>query len=124
MESEMVAYRFGFAAAALVLVATPALAQNGAIRSAHDAITRGDYAGVERVLFAEQRIFPGNAEVLINLAAVYAGTGRAQQAAALYRQVLTRGDVLLDLNDNRTMSSHAIATTGLRRVSSLQTAAR
>lgn len=119
----MVTIRFGLAAA-MILVASPALAQGGAIRTAHDAITRGDYTRAEQLLLAEQRIFPGNAEVLVNLAAVYARTGRVQQASTLYRQVLAREDVLLDLNADRTASSHAIAATGLRRVSSLQTAAR
>lgn len=111
-------------AAATVGLAIPAAAQNGPIRTAHDAFAQGDYTRAERLLTAEQRIFPNSPEVLVNLAAVYARTGRAQQAAALYQQVLSRGDVLLDLGTDRTVSSHAIATIGLQRVSVLQTAAR
>lgn len=112
------------AAAAGIMVAAPACAQDRAVRAAHDAIAVGDLGHAERLLTAEQRIFPHSPEVLINLAAVYGRTGRSQQASALYREVLTREDVLLDLSAENTVSSHAIAEAGLRRVSSLQTAAR
>lgn len=110
--------------AAALVSAMPALAQNGAIRAAHDAFAGGDYARAEAVLIAEQRIFPNSPEVLVNLAAVYSRTGRASQAATLYRQVLAREDVLLDLSADRTVSSHAIATRGLGRITATQTAAR
>lgn len=113
-----------FAAAVAVLAAIPAMAQSGAVRAAHDAFGAGDYVRAERVLMAEQRIYPNNPEVLVNLAAVYARTGRAAQASMLYRQILAREDVLLDLDADRTMSSHALATAGLQRVTTLQTAAR
>ncbi|MES2337481.1 MAG: tetratricopeptide repeat protein [Pseudomonadota bacterium] len=113
----------GFTAAA-VLLASPALAQDGAIRTAHAAIASGDFIRAEQVLTAEQRVFPDSPEVLINLAAVYARTGRVAQAAALYRHVLSRADVLMDQSGDRTASSHLIARTGLQRVSTLQTAAR
>ena len=112
------------AATAAAMLATPASAQSGAIRTAHDAFVQGNYARAEQVLTAEQRIFPNSPEVLVNLAAVYTRTGRVAQAAALYRQVLARTDVLLDLSADRTVSSHAIATTGLARMTGLQTAAR
>lgn len=113
------------AAAAMALtIALPAAAQNTAVRSAHDAFAQGDYVRAERVLAAERRVFPNSPEVLINLAAVYARTGRVQQAASLYRRVLAREDVLLDLNADRTASAHMIAQTGLSRVGNLQTAAR
>lgn len=105
-------------------VFAPASAQDRAVRAAHDAITRGDMADAERVLTAEQRIFPDNPEVLINLAAVYAKTGRATDATTLYRRVMARDDVLLDLSAERTASSHALAQTGLQRVAALQTASR
>ncbi len=106
------------------LTALPASAQSGAVRVAHDAFAQGDYARAEAVLTAEQRIFPDSPDVLVNLAAVYARTGRVQQAAAVYRQILARQDMLLDASADRTVSSHAVATAGLRRVASLQTAAR
>ena len=113
------------AATAGILLAASASAQDGAaVRVAHDALASGDYARAERVLAAEQRIFPGSPEVLVNLAAVYARTGRVQQAAALYRNVLLREDVLLDLSADRAVSSHVLAETGLHRIGTLQTAAR
>ena len=105
-------------------ISAPAKAQDGAVRAAHAAYAQGDFARAERVLTAEQRVFPNSPEVLVNLAAVYARTGRTQQAAALYRQILNGEDVTLDVTADRTVSSHAIATTGLQRVSGTQTAAR
>ncbi|MBM3928480.1 MAG: tetratricopeptide repeat protein [Sphingomonadales bacterium] len=116
--------RFALAAAVAAMVATPALAQDGAVRSAHNAILGGDYAKAEQLLIAERQIFPANAEVLVNLAAVYAATGRQMQAATLYRQVLDRAPVLLDRNDSSVVSSHQIAQAGLGRINAYQTAAR
>lgn len=109
---------------AAIAAAAPASAQGDAVRVAHAAYAQGDFGRAERLLTAEQRVFPNSPEVLVNLAAVYARTGRMQQAAALYRQVLSRDDVLLDLSGERTISSHAIATAGLGRVATVQTAAR
>ena len=111
-------------AASASVAAMPASAQNGAVRASHDAFAKGDLAAAERVLIGEQRVFPNSPEVLVNLAAVYARTGRAEQAATLYRQVLAQDAVLLDLTADRTVSSHAIAELGMRRLGGLQTAAR
>ncbi len=104
--------------------AVPAVAQERAVRLAHDAIGNGDFASAERRLIAEQRIYPNNSEVMLNLAAVYAGTGRQAQAASLYRQVLAQRDVLMDLDAERSQSAHAIAQTGLERLDIQMTAAR
>ncbi len=116
--------RFALAVALSAAVAAPAMAQDGAVRMAHNAIVGGDYAKAERLLIAERQIYPGNAEVLVNLAAVYAATGRSLQAATLYRQVLDRAPVLLDRRDASVVSSHQIAQAGLNRVAGYQTAAR
>ena len=112
------------AAVSVGLFASSATAQNGAVRASHDAFAKGDLAVAERVLIDEQRVFPNSPEVLVNLAAVYARTGRVDQAATLYRQVLAQDAVLLDLTADRTVTSHAIAELGLRRLGGLQTAAR
>jgi Flp pilus assembly protein TadD len=112
------------AAITAMALAAPAMAQDGAIRTAHAAIGNGDYDRAEQLLAAERRIFPQSPEVLINLAAVYARTGRSTQASTLYRQIMAQPDVLLDLSNDRAVSSHALAQAGLRRVNSLQTAAR
>lgn len=116
--------QFAVAVALAASVATPALAQDGAVRTAHDAIVGGNFAKAEQVLIAERQIYPGSAEVLVNLAAVYAATGRQMQAATLYRQILDRDAVLLDRGDRSTVSSHQIAQAGLGRISAYQTAAR
>ncbi|WP_326524307.1 tetratricopeptide repeat protein [Sphingomonas sp.] len=104
--------------------ATPAMANGGAVRTAHDAIVRGDFTSAEQTLAAERRIFPARPEVTINLAAVYARTGRADLATSLYRDALSRDAVMLDLGDARPVSSHVIAQRGLSRIAAIQTAAR
>ena len=105
-------------------VAGPAMAQGDAVRAAHVAISGGDFATAERVLTAEQRIFPHRTEVLLNLAVVYASTGRTALAATLYDRVLTDDDAVMDLSADRTASAHSIARTGLRRLVPTQTASR
>jgi thioredoxin-like negative regulator of GroEL len=107
----------GFAiVGAALMAAAPAAAQERAVRSSHAAIAQGDLAKAERVLTAERRIHPAKPEVLLNLAAVYAHSGRASDASALYRQVLAQQDVLMDLSADRTTGSHAIARAGLGKL--------
>ncbi len=106
MRGRMIGAAIGFT---LVGLAVPAAAQVIAVATSHDAILQGDYSGAEQLLIAEQRIYPDKAEVLINLAAVYASTGRYAQADALYRRVLANRDVLMDVTADRTASAHAIA---------------
>lgn len=104
--------------------AAPALAQGLAVRTSHDAIARGDWAKAERVLVAEQRIFPDRAEVMLNLAAVYASTGRPALARSTYRDVLSRADVMMDRADGSVVSAHSVAQKGLARLAPERTAAR
>ncbi|RYG79345.1 MAG: tetratricopeptide repeat protein, partial [Alphaproteobacteria bacterium] len=68
--------------ASIVLAAPLALApavqaQSDAQPAAHLAIATGDYDGAERALLAERKIYRERPELLLNLAAVYARTGRA-----------------------------------------------
>ncbi|WP_374945207.1 tetratricopeptide repeat protein [Sphingomonas sp.] len=112
--------RMGLAAFTVVM-AVPGLAQ-ASDRTATGAIVTGDYASAERVLVAERRIFPARPELMLNLATVYRQTGRESEAQALYADVLRRPDVLMDMPDQRTMSSHALAQVGLQRLT--QVAAR
>jgi len=114
----------GAALAGVVAAGSSAFAQDAAVRTARESIVRGDLVAAERVLIAEQRVFPRNAEVLVNLAAVYAADGRVSEASALYRRILANDAVLLDISDDRTASSHKIANLGLQRLARLQTAAR
>lgn len=109
--------------APLALAAMPAQAQNGD-SVASTAIAQGDMIGAEKALLQELRIHPGRPELLLNLAAVYARTGRTSEARGLYRQVLGQRDVLMDLSVERTAGSHAVATTGLRRLETTQFTAR
>jgi tetratricopeptide (TPR) repeat protein len=114
---------FGLAAAVpLALTAIPAQAQDSQVASAE--IARGAWIDAEKALVKELRIHPGRPELLLNLAAVYSNTGRDAEARALYQQVLTQREVLMDLAPERTAGSHAIARTGLRRIGTVQLSAR
>jgi tetratricopeptide (TPR) repeat protein len=108
-------------AAAPLVAAIPAQAQDRAVAT---HIVQGDLSQAESKLLAELRIYPGRPELLLNLAAVYAKTGRTSEARALYARVLSKDDVLMDLAADRTAGSHAIAQRGLRRLDTVQFSAR
>lgn len=115
--------------ASIVLVAplalTPAAQANGAEGPyAHVTIQRGDYAAAERKLLAEARVFPNKPEVLLNLAAIYAKTGRPSEARALYNRVLALQPVAMDVADGQVAPSHLIAGRGMRQLDAAQIAAR
>lgn len=101
---------------AVALVATPAMAAD---RNGTRAIVAGDYTTAEQTLLAERRIFPRRPELMLNLAAVYRQTGRDAEARALYAEVLRRDDVLMDMLDQRTATSHAIAQSGLTHLTQM-----
>ena len=106
------------------VTATPALARD---TTGFHAIAAGDLGAAEQTLKAERRIYPQRPELMLNLAFVYARTGRVAEASALYRAVLSRDEVMLETPAGAEASSHAIATAGLGRVAdrpALQTAAR
>jgi Flp pilus assembly protein TadD len=119
-----------FAIASIVLAAPFALASAAQAQGAetqpyaHAAIQSGDYALAERKLLAEQRIFPGKPEVLLNLAAIYTKTGRHAEARALYNRVLTLEAVKMDLVDGEVAASHLIAARGLNQLDGARQAAR
>lgn len=116
--------RIGFylLAAVPLFAALPVQAQEGAVASTQ--IAQGDYSEAESKLLAELRIHPGRPELLINLAAVYAKTGRVDAARSLYTKVLSKDDVLMDLRADKTAGSHALAQLGLRRLDTVQFSAR
>ncbi|AQR75628.1 tetratricopeptide repeat protein [Sphingomonas sp. LM7] len=116
--------RIGFLllAAAPLFAALPAQAQDSAVASTQ--IAQGEYSQAESALLAELRIHPGRPELMLNLAAVYAKTGRAVEARSLYTKVLSTDDVLMDLTVDRTAGSHALAQRGLRRLDTVQFSAR
>ncbi len=107
------------------LAVTPAVqAQSVEQPNAHLAIAAGDYDLAERQLLAEQRIFPARPEVMLNLAAVYARTGRVAEARALYHRVLALKPVAMDVSDGQVIASHAVAQRGIRLLDAGQMARR
>ncbi|MDV3456909.1 tetratricopeptide repeat protein [Sphingomonas sp. HF-S4] len=109
-------------AAAPLFAALPAQAQDSAVAATQ--ISQGDFAAAESRLLSELRIHPGRPELLLNLAAVYAKTGRTGEARGLYTRVLGQDEVLMDLSVDRTAGSHALAQRGLRRLDTVQFTAR
>ena len=107
----------------VVALATP-FAAGAQQRTAYQQIAAGDFGKAEQTLIAERRIFPQRPELMLNLAAVYQQTGRAEQARALYDQVLSQPDVVMDVSAERTAGSHAIARNGLRRLPGVQMTSR
>lgn len=91
---------------------------------AQAAIQNGDYVQAEHQLLAEQRIFPAKPEVLLNLAAIYAKTGRHAEARAVYNRVLTLDPVAMDVADGQVAPSHLIAGRGLRLLDASRQASR
>ncbi len=104
---------FGFAAAAAMFAAGPAGAQafNGAAK-----IVRGDYAAAERDLVAQRALYPDQVDLQLNLAAVYANTGRPGQARALYQQVAIQPDEDVVTQSGASVSAHALAVQGMARI--------
>ncbi|MBB3474535.1 M48 family metallopeptidase [Sphingomonas sp. BK345] len=99
----------------VALVAGPAAAKD---RVGYQAISAGSLAQAEQTIDAERAIFPTRPELMLNLAAVYARTGRVTQARSLYGQVLDQEPVAMDLADGSVQSSHALAQRGLSRLGS------
>jgi Flp pilus assembly protein TadD len=115
---------------ALIAVAAPlslspvAQAQVRSDPYAAVAIRSGDLATAERQLLNAQRRLPSYPEVMINLAAIYATTGRHAEARALYRRVLAQEAIDLNVSDGQVAPSHLIAERGLRQLDAARQAAR
>lgn len=99
-------------------VATPTLAAD---RTGYQAIAAGDFAAAAKRIEAERRIFPDRPELMLNLAAAYRQTGRTADARALYRAVLDRPAVAMDMPNGAILSSHDVATRGLSRLTTATT---
>ena len=108
-------------AAPLLLLAIPVQAQTFET-AASATIEAGDYSQAENILQRQLRHRPDRPELLLNLAAVYASTDRPAEARALYRKVLSSESVAMELRSGAVVDSHAIARTGLRALSTRQTA--
>lgn len=91
-------------------LAAPVMASD---RTGYQAIAVGDYQKAEETLLVERRIFPRRPELMINLATVYARTGRVAEAAALYRTAMQVEPVEMVLPDGVLASSHEVAQRGV-----------
>ncbi|MFL0413909.1 tetratricopeptide repeat protein [uncultured Sphingomonas sp.] len=103
------------------IAATPAAASD---RTGYQAISAGDYQAAEATLVAERRIFPRRPELMINLATVYARTGRIGEAASLYRAALNASDVEMAMPNGEVESSREVAQRGLDRLGGVTLAGR
>lgn len=108
-------------AAVLASAATPATAQD---LNGFQAISTGDLTRAEQELTVQRRDFPARPELMLNLAHVFAKTDRQDQARVLYREVLARRDVAMDLADGTVVRSHVLAELGLTRLGGTTLAVR
>src|SRR4030095_1111759 len=99
------------AVAALLVSLQPAGAASPASLVADDvayrAIVNHDWVSAEQQLLASLQKDPNNAFAQLNLAWVYAQTGRKMEAAALYREILERDKdriASLSSHDGKSMS--------------------
>ena len=98
-------------------MAAPAMAQDTwPQRTGFHEIAQGNYFAAERTLLQERRADPKSPELMLNLAAVYAKTGRANDARALYDSVLQEKAIAMDMPSGAVLSSHTVARTGLRHL--------
>src|SRR3954471_11238851 len=80
----------------------------------YQAIKNHDWTAAEQQLKAGLQQDPGNLSRQLNLAWVYAQTGRKDEAAALYREILRRDqDRVVTLSGNEGPSMDLLAKRGL-----------
>src|SRR3954471_12728948 len=80
----------------------------------YDAIKNHDWATAEQQLKTGLQQDPGNLSAQLNLAWVYAQTGRKDEAAALYRDILRRDqDRIATLSRDKGPSMETLARRGL-----------
>ncbi len=103
-------------AAAAALIDAGAGAASAQNFNGAEFIKAGDMAGAERVIMAQRHQFPHDADLLLNLATVYARTGRVIEARSMYQAVMAQPDEELDLLGGRVATAHALATDGMRRL--------
>lgn len=110
----------------MAALASPALAGSAVARdrTGYQAIAAGDLASAERSLIAERRIFPQRPELMLNLAAVYARTGKIAEARALYDAALNVPAVELDVAGGKVATSHDVARVGQAMLNDGQIALR
>lgn len=106
--------------AATLLTATPVIAQQAPAQpakdlsvTAYEAMSAGDYSAAEERLRETARTDVG---ARINLAQIFADTGREREALILLRSVLDNRDIALEGVDGDIMSSHRVANVLLQRM--------
>lgn len=92
--------------------ATPGLAAQD---YGYTQIAEGKLLLAESTLDSARVAEPDEPSVMINLAAVYARTGRTEQAQAMYQRVLAAENVQLEMGDHSPAWSHSLARRGLQR---------
>jgi hypothetical protein len=103
-----------FAAGATVaFVVVPAFANES---NGYQQIAVGKYVAAEREIAEQRRLFPHDADLLINLGTIYARTGRVVEARALLLDVLAHPNEELNLLQTGSRWSHAIARDALARL--------
>jgi len=113
----------GLAILALTLAAT-ATGATAQERTGYARIAAGDFAGARAELEAESRTYPRRPDLMLNLAAVQRRDGQYAAARDLYRSVLSRADMGMDMPDGTVASSHALARQGLAHLTAMNTASR
>lgn len=104
---------------AMIASAAGAQMPNQEQRYGFNAIQRDDLTAAEARLIAQRAAEPSEPSVLLNLAHVYAKTGRADQALELYREVLAGENVLMATATRAPAWSHDLARRGLDRTRSI-----
>lgn len=107
--------RAWFAIIGAVVLASAAAAQTQEQRYGFNAIAKDDLTGAEARLIAQRAAEPNEPSVLLNLAYVYARTGRFDLANAAYRQVIAGENVLMLTGSRQQLWSHDVAQRGLDR---------
>jgi Flp pilus assembly protein TadD len=105
-------------AALVAIAASPVMAEVGYSEGALavSALERGNVAQAERVLAPVSLADAHDPARLINLAAVYARTGRVTEARAALLKVSRVADTMLVMSDGAERSSRAIARDALAKV--------
>lgn len=112
----------GFVAmAALMITLQPTAVMSQTLQVADDvayrAIVNHDWATAEQQLLAGLQKNPDNSFAQLNLAWVYAQTGRKMEAAELYREILRRDkDRVATLSSRSGNSTALLAERGLARL--------
>lgn len=78
------------------------------------AMLAGRYDVAEAILAERVAADPAEPSALLNMAYLYARTGRETQARALYQRVLAEESVMLDVASGRAVASHDLARRGLQ----------